>query len=57
MTEEQKKEIENRLNWIGSHSYNIALEHEFKGICFMLKILGYYASLNFGEYQVKKISH
>lgn len=42
MTEEQKKQIENRINQIARHSYNSVLSAEWKGIKFILNVMGYY---------------
>ena len=56
MTEEQKKQIENRINWIYSHSYDSILSAEWKGIDFTLKALGYCAICEFNEYKIIKIN-
>ena len=57
MTEEQKREIENRLNRMEGHSYNVALEYEYNAINFVLNTLGYYIDWEFCEYKIKKCSH
>ena len=56
MTEEQKKQIEDRINWIYSHSYDSILAAEWKGIDFTLKALGYCAICEFNEYKIIKIN-
>ena len=54
MTVKQKKQIESRINWIASHSYNPVLAAEMEGIEFSLKVLGYFASYEYGEYKILK---
>ena len=54
MTKEQKKQIEGRINWIASHSYNPVLAAEMEGIEFSLKVQGYFASYEYGEYKILK---
>ena len=56
MTEEQKKQIEDRINWIYNHSYDSILAAEWKGIDFTLKALGYCAICEFNEYKIIKIN-
>ena len=55
ITEEQKKQIEYRINQIARHSYNSVLSAEWKGINFVLEVLGYFGSYNFGEYKIVKM--
>ena len=54
MTVKQKKQIESRINWIASHSYNHVLAAEKEGIEFSLKVLGYFDSYEYGEYKILK---
>lgn len=56
MTVKQKKQIEARINWIASHSYNPVLAAEMEGIEFSLKVLGYFAAYEYGEYKILKIN-
>ena len=55
LTEEQKKEIEYRINQIARHSYNSVLSAEWKGIKFALKVMGYYPIYEWGEYKIVKL--
>ena len=55
MTEKQKKQIEDRINWIASHSYDPVVSGEWKGVNFVLEVLGYFGSYNFGEYKIVKL--
>ena len=55
LTEEQKKEIEDRINQIARHSYNSVLSAEWKGIKFALKVMGYYPIYEWGEYKIVKL--
>ena len=55
LTEEQKKEIEYRINQIARCSYNSILSAEWKGVNFVLEVLGYFGSYNFGEYKIVKL--
>ena len=55
LTEEQKKEIEYRINQIARCSYNSVLSAEWKGIKFALKVMGYYPIYEWGEYKIVKL--
>ena len=55
LTEEQKKEIEYRINQIARCSYNSILSAEWKGIKFVLKVMGYYPIYEWGEYKIVKL--
>ena len=55
LTEEQKKEIEYRINQIAKHSYNSVLSAEWAGIKFTLKVMGYYPVYEWGEYKIVKL--
>ena len=55
MTEKQKKQIEDRINWIASHSYDPVLSGEWKGVNFALKVMGYYPIYEWGEYKIVKL--
>lgn len=55
LTEEQKKEIEYRINQIARHSYNSVLSAEWAGIKFTLKVMGYYPIYEWGEYKIVKL--
>ena len=55
LTEEQKKEIEYRINQIARHSYNPVLSAEWTGIKFTLKVMGYYPTYAWGEYKIVKL--
>ena len=55
ITEEQKKQIEYRINQIARHSYNSVLSAEWKGIKFALKVMGYYPIYEGGEYKIVKL--
>ena len=55
ITEEQKKQIEYRINQIARHSYNPVLSAEWTGIKFVLKVMGYYPTYEWGEYKIVKL--
>ena len=54
MTVNPKKQIENRIKLIASHNYKPVLAAEMEGIEFSLKVLGYFASYEYGEYKILK---
>lgn len=56
ITEEQKKQIEYRINQIARHSYNSVLSAEWKGIKFILNVMGYYPIYEWGEYKIVKMN-
>ena len=55
LTDEQKKEIEYRINQIARHSYNPVLSAEWTGIKFTLKVKGYYPTYEWREYKIVKL--